>query len=108
MNWSKKKILLLFFFSLLPQTFFKFSLDIGENLCIIVLVNGKEMIPSAIFSDDEKYERHLRDTISMLEVIVTKGEDMFVESPMATRILLDFYQEVLRRHLIYGKSKDKK
>ena len=31
-----------------------------------------------------------------------------VEAPMATRVLLDFYQEVLRRHLIYGKSKDKK
>lgn len=30
-----------------------------------------------------------------------------VEAPMATRVLLDFYQEVLRRHL-YGKDKDKK
>lgn len=28
-----------------------------------------------------------------------------VEAPMATRVLLDFYQEVLRRHLIYGKDK---
>ena len=76
-----------------------------ENLCIIVLVNGKEMIPSAIFSNDEKYEQHLRNSISMLEGIVTRGEDIMVKAPMATRVLLDFYQEVLRRHLIYGKDK---
>ena len=76
-------------------------------MCIIVLVNSKEMIPSAIFSDDEKYEQHLRNSISMLEGIVTRGEDIMVEAPMATRVLLDFYQEVLRRHL-YGKDKDKK
>lgn len=84
--------------------FFYFSLDNRENLCIIVLVNGKEMIPSAIFSNDEKYEQHLRNSISMLEGIVTRGEDIMVEAPMATRILLDFYQEVLRRHL-YDKDK---
>ena len=89
-------------------SFFIFCVDNGENLCIIVLVNSKEMIPSAIFSNDEKYEQHLRNSISMLEVIVRRGEDIVVESPMATRVLLDFYQEVLRRHLIYGKDKDKK
>ena len=83
----------------------KISIDNRENWCIIVLVNGKEMIPSAIFSNDEKYEQHLRNSISMLEGIVTRGEDIKVESPMATRVLLDFYQEVLRRHLIYGKDK---
>lgn len=85
--------------------FFIFCVDNVENLCIIVLVNSKEMIPSAIFSDNEKYEQHLRNSISMLEGIVTRGKNIMVEAPMATRVLLDFYQEVLRRHLIYGKDK---
>ena len=40
----------------------------------------------------------------MLEGIVSRGDNIMVEAPMATRILLDFYQEVLRRHL-YDKDK---
>lgn len=70
--------------------------------------NCKEIIPSAIFNNDENYEQHLRNSISMLERIVSRGEDILIEAPMATRIHLDFYQEVLRRHLIYGKNKEEK
>lgn len=44
----------------------------------------------------------------MLERIVSRGEDILIEAPMATRIHLDFYHEVLRRHLIYGKNKEEK
>lgn len=59
-----------------------------------------EEIPrSAIFDTDEKYLTHLRNSIAMLDGIVLRGEDIVVEGSMATRILLDFYWETLRRTL---------
>ena len=70
-----------------------------------------EDIPkSAVFDTDEKYLKHLRNSIAVLEGCVLRGEDVMIEAPMATRILLDFYYETLRRTLIYGKedSKDSK
>lgn len=61
-----------------------------------------EDIPkSAVFDTDEKYLKHLRNSIAVLEGCVLRGEDVMIESPMATRILLDFYYETLRRTLIY-------
>lgn len=36
------------------------------------------------------------------------GEDVTVEAPMATRVLLDFYEETLRRHLLWRSEKEKK
>ena len=59
-----------------------------------------EEIPrSAIFDTNEKYLTHLRNSIAMLDGIVLRGEDIVVEGSMATRILLDFYWETLRRTL---------
>ena len=64
-----------------------------------------EDIPkSAVFDTDEKYMKHLRNSIAVLEGCVKRGEDVMIEAPMATRILLDFYYETLRRTLIYGKE----
>lgn len=73
-----------------------------------VLVKDIEMYPSAIFQDDETYELHVRNTISVLEKCILRGEDVTVEAPMATRVLLDFYEETLRRHLIWQSEKEKK
>lgn len=58
-----------------------------------------EIPRSAIFDTDEKYLTHLRNSIAMLDGIVLRGEDIVVEGSMATRILLDFYWETLRRTL---------
>ena len=64
-----------------------------------------EDIPkSAVFDTDEKYMKHLRNSIAVLEGCVHRGEDVMIESPMATRIFLDFYYETLRRTLLYGKE----
>jgi hypothetical protein len=43
----------------------------------------------------------------VLEGCVRRGEDVMIEAPMATRILLDFYYETLRRTLLYGKEDNK-
>ena len=62
---------------------------------------------SAVFDTDEKYMSHLRNTIAMLQGIVERDEDVMVEGPMATRILLDFYYETLRRTIEYVGSKER-
>ena len=67
----------------------------------------EDIIPSAIFCTDEVYEKHIRNTIAMLDGVVLRGEDLLVENGLATRILLDFYWETLRRHLLYGKEDNK-
>lgn len=64
-----------------------------------------EIPRSAVFDTDEKYEKHLRNSIAVLEQCVLRGEDVLIESPMATRILLDFYYETLRKHLEYGRER---
>jgi hypothetical protein len=66
-----------------------------------------EIPQSAVFDTDAKFEKHLRNSITVLEQCILRGEDVMIESPMATRILLDFYYEVLRRHLLYGKEENK-
>lgn len=67
-----------------------------------------EDIPkSAVFDTDEKYLKHLRNSIAVLETCVLKGDDVMISAPMATRILLDFYYETLRRTLLYGKEESK-
>lgn len=67
-----------------------------------------EEIPiSIVFNTDDKYLKHLRNSIVVLEGCIKRGEDVMVESPMATRVLLDFYYETLRRTLLYGKEKEK-
>jgi hypothetical protein len=67
-----------------------------------------EIQKSAVFNTDEKYEKHLRSSISVLEGCILRGEDVVIEGPLATRILLDFYEETLRRHLLYhGKEESK-
>lgn len=66
-----------------------------------------EIPRSAVFDTDEKYEKHLRNSIAVLEQCVLRGEDVLIEAPMATRVLLDFYYETLRRHLEYGRDREK-
>ena len=65
-----------------------------------------EIPKSAVFDTDAKYEKHLRNSIAVLEQCVLRGEDVLIEAPMATRILLDFYYETLRRTLLYGKENE--
>ena len=65
-----------------------------------------EIPKSAVFDTDVKYEKHLRNSIAVLEQCVLRGEDVLIEAPMATRILLDFYYETLRRTLLYGKENE--
>lgn len=64
----------------------------------------EELQKSVVFDTDEKYMKHLRNSIAVLEGCVLRGEDVMIEAPMATRILLDFYYETLRRTLLYGKE----
>ena len=64
----------------------------------------EELHKSVVFDTDEKYLNHLRNSIAVLEGCVLRDEDVMIEAPMATRILLDFYYETLRRTLIYGKE----
>lgn len=64
-----------------------------------------EIPRSAVFDTDEKYEKQLRNSIAILEHCVLMDEDVVIESPMATRILLDFYYETLRKHLEYGRER---
>ena len=66
-----------------------------------------EIQKSAIFDTDKKYIQHLRNSIAVLEGCVKRGEDVIIEAPTATRILLDFYYETLRRTLLYGKEDNK-
>lgn len=66
-----------------------------------------KILPSVIFSDDATYEKHLRNTITLLDGCILRGEDVLIEAPMATRVLLDFYYETLRRHLEYGRNREK-
>ena len=66
----------------------------------------EEIQKSAIFDTDKKYEKHLRTSIAVLEQCVLRGEDVLIEAPMATRVLLDFYYETLRRTLLYGKENE--
>jgi hypothetical protein len=51
----------------------------------------EEIQKSAVFDTDKKYIQHLRNSIAVLEGCVRRGEDVMIEAPMATRILLDFY-----------------
>ena len=44
----------------------------------------------------------------MLETCVLKGDDVMISAPMATRILLDFYYETLRRTIEYGRQTEEK
>ena len=67
----------------------------------------EELQKSVVFDTDEKYMKHLRNSIAVLEGCVLRGEDVMIEAPMATRILLDFYYETLRRTLTYGKEDNK-
>ena len=68
-----------------------------------------EDIPkSAVFDTDEKYLKHLRNSIAVLETCVLKGDDVMISAPMATRILLDFYYETLRRTIEYGRQTEEK
>ena len=67
----------------------------------------EEIQKSEVFDTDKKYIQHLRNSIAVLEGCVRRGEDVIIEAPMATRILLDFYYETLRRTLKYGKEDNK-
>ena len=67
----------------------------------------EEIQKSVVFDTDKKYIQHLRNSIAVLEGCVRRGEDVMIEAPMATRILLDFYYETLRRTLLYGKEDNK-
>lgn len=67
----------------------------------------EEIQKSVVFDTDKKYIHHLRNSIAVLEGCVRRGEDVIIEAPMATRILLDFYYETLRRTLLYGKEDNK-
>lgn len=67
----------------------------------------EEIQKSVVFDTDKKYIYHLRNSIAVLEGCVRRGEDVVIEAPMATRILLDFYYETLRRTLLYGKEDNK-
>ena len=64
----------------------------------------EEIQKSAVFDTNEKYMKHMRNSIAVLEGCVHRGEDVMIDAPMGTRILLDFYYETLRRTLIYGKE----
>ena len=64
-----------------------------------------EIPKSVVFDTDVKYEKHLRNSIAVLEQCILRGEDVLIEAPMATRILLDFYYETLRKHLEYGRER---
>ena len=64
----------------------------------------EEIQKSAVFDTDEKYFTHLRNSIAVLEGCVLRGEDVMINAPLATRVLLDFYYETLRRTLTYGKE----
>lgn len=66
-----------------------------------------EIQKSAVFDTDEKYFTHLRNSIAVLEGCVLRGEDVMISAPLATRVLLDFYYETLRRTLLYGKEDNK-
>lgn len=66
-----------------------------------------EIPRSAVFDTDEKYEKHLRNSIAVLERCILRGEDVLIEDPMGTRILLDFYYETLRKYLEYGRDREK-
>ena len=67
----------------------------------------EEIQKSAVFDTDEKYLKHLRSSIAVLEGCIQSGDDVMIQAPLATRILLDFYYETLRRTLLYGKDNDK-
>ena len=67
----------------------------------------EEIQKSAVFDTDEKYLKHLRSSIAVLEGCVQSGDDVMIQAPLATRILLDFYYETLRRTLLYGQGKYK-
>ena len=69
---------------------------------------GEEIYKSVCFPTDEKYEKHIRNSIAVLEKCILRGEDVMVESPMATRVLLDFYYETLRRTINYGRQTEEK
>ena len=66
-----------------------------------------EIPKSVVFDTDDKYEKHLRNSIAVLEQCILRGEDVMIEAPLATRVLLDFYYETLRRTLLYGKEESK-
>lgn len=70
----------------------------------------EEIQKSAVFDTDEKYLKHLRSSIAVLEGCIQSGDDVMIQAPLATRILLDFYYETLRRTLLYeqGKYKESK
>lgn len=63
-----------------------------------------EIHPSSVFNNDERYLKHLRNSIAILEGCICRGEDVMIEGPMATRVLLDFYYETLRRTINYGRD----
>lgn len=65
---------------------------------------SEEIQQSAFFDTDEKYEKHLRSSIAVLENCILRGDDVLIHAPMATRILLDFYYETLRRTIRYGRQ----
>lgn len=67
----------------------------------------EEIQKSAVFDTDEKYLKHLRSSIAVLEGCIQSGDDVMIQAPLATRILLDFYYETLRRTLLYGKEDNK-
>lgn len=67
----------------------------------------EEIQKSAVFDTDEKYLKHLRSSIAVLEGCIQNGDDVMIQAPLATRILLDFYYETLRRTLLYGQGKYK-
>ena len=69
---------------------------------------SEEIPKSVVFDTDEKYLKHLRNSIAVLETCVLKGDDVMISSPMATRILLDFYYETLRRTINYGRQTEEK
>lgn len=76
-------------------------------MCIIGGVTSKEqeeLIPSAVFEDDEMFEKHIRSSMSVLDSCIKRGEDVLIENPLSTRILLDFYCETLRRFLLWKKK----
>ena len=79
-------------------------------MCIIVFIRNnmsEEIVKSAVFNTDEKYIKHLRNSIAVLEGCVLRGEDVMIESPIASRLLLDFYYETLRRTLNYDRQTKK-
>ena len=65
----------------------------------------EEIPKSVVFDTDTKYEKHLRNSIAVLEQCILRGEDVMIEGPLATRVLLDFYYETLRKHIEYGRER---